>query len=166
VAVALGIPILAALAILQSSLLSQVRLLEGAPDLILVAAIGWALTGRAEESMILGFIGGIFLDLLSGVPFGVTALALVIVTYVVSASENRFWGTHPLLQMAATLFSSGIFHAVIILSLVLTGRSIDFNILVSRVLLPTVFLNLLLVLPAVQFAEFLRRNLYPPEVEI
>jgi rod shape-determining protein MreD len=166
VAVALGIPILAALAILQSSLLSQVRLLEGAPDLILVAVIGWALTGRAEESMILGFIGGIFLDLLSGVPFGVTALALVIVTYVVSASENRFWGTHPLLQMAATLLSSGIFHAVIILSLVLTGRSIDFNILVSRVLLPTVFLNLLLVLPAVQFAEFLRRNLYPPEVEI
>lgn len=164
-AIAVGIPILGALAILQSSLLSQVRVLEGAPDLILIAVVGWALTGRATESMVLGFIGGIFLDLLSGVPFGVTALALVIVAYVVSASENRFWGTHPLLQMAAALLSSVIFHAIIILALILSGRSMDFNIIVSRVLLPTVFLNLVLVLPAVQFAEFLRGNLYPPEVE-
>jgi rod shape-determining protein MreD len=165
-AIALGIPILAILAILQSSLLGQLRLLEGGPDLILMAVVGWALTGRSQEAMILGFIGGIFLDLLSGVPFGVTAIALVIVAYIVSASENRFWGTHPLLQMAAALLSSLIFHAVIIISLLISGRNLDLANMVPRVLLPIVFLNLLLVLPAVQLAEFLRGNLYPPEVEI
>jgi rod shape-determining protein MreD len=162
----IGIPLLAILAVLQSSLLSHLHMLDGRPDLVPLAVIAWALTGRWREAMIWGFAGGLLLDLFTGLPFGVSAITLIIVAYLVTLSEGRFWEAHLLMPLAVTLVCSILYHLVILTTVAISGREVDFVMAIVRVILPSTFLNLLLALPATSLAASLQRTLYPPEVEI
>lgn len=165
-AYALGVPLLVLLAILQSAVFSQVRLLDGQADLVLLAIVAWALTGRWQEAMILGVVGGVWLDLLSAVPIGVSSLALVIVAYGVAVTEGRLWGAHLLTPLGVILAASLVFSAVGLLGSLLAGGVIDLGSVATRVVLPALFLNLLLAIPSAQLASVLQRMLFPPEVEI
>jgi rod shape-determining protein MreD len=161
-----GVPLLLSLAILQSSVLSYIGLLEGRPDLVLLAIVAWAVTGRSREAMILGLIGGLMLDLLSGVPLGATSLILVLIAFLVSLFEVRFWEAHLLMPLAVTLVASFMYHFLTLGIIWLMGRSVDISIMLSQVILPSAFLNLVLALPAAQGAQALRDSLFPPEVSI
>lgn len=160
----IGIPLLGLLVALQSSLLGHLQLLDGRPDLVLLAVVAWALTGRGQEAMVLGFIGGMLLDSFSLVPLGWTAVVMVLIAALISYSEGQFWGANPLMQLAAVLAASTVFHLAGMLALLLMGRHLDWSLALSRVLLPSAFLNLLLALPTVQLAEALHNSLFPPTV--
>lgn len=160
----IGIPLIGLLVALQSSVVSHLRLLDGRPDLVLLAVVAWALTGRGNEAMVLGFVGGLLLDSFSQLPLGWSAAVLTLIAAMVSYSEGRFWGANPLMQLAAALSASVTFHAAGLLLLLATGRQLDPALALSRTLLPSTFLNLLLALPAAQLAESLRNSLYPPPV--
>lgn len=165
-AYAIGLPLMALLAILQSAVATQLRLADGQADLVLVAIVAWALTGRSQEAMVLGLVGGLFLDLLSALPLGSTALALVLVAYAVSLTEGRLWGAHLLTPLGVVFAASLFFSAYTLLASVLVGARVDLTGLASRVVLPGLFLNMLMAVPAAQLASGLRRVLFPPEVEI
>ncbi len=160
----IGIPAIALLAILQTSLVSHLNLLEGRPDLVLIAVIAWALTGKGNEAMILGFAGGLFLDAFSAVPLGVSSVALVIVAAIASYSEGQFWGINPIMQLAAVLVGSLVYYATIILALVAIGQPIDLQHALGQIVLPSLFMNLILALPAVQITESLHSVLHPARV--
>lgn len=160
----IGIPAIAILAILQTSLVGHLRLLEGRPDLVLLAVVAWALTGKGNEAMIFGFIGGLFLDAFSAVPLGVSAAALVTVAAIASYSEGQFWGINPIMQLAAILVGSAIFYSVIIFTLLGTGQPLDLQLAMGRIVLPSLFMNLILALPTVQLTEGLHNWLNPPRV--
>jgi rod shape-determining protein MreD len=160
----IGIPAIALLAILQTSLVSHLILLEGRPDLVLIAVIAWALTGKGKEAMILGFAGGLFLDAFSTVPLGVSSVALVIVAATASYSEGQFWGINPIMQLAAVLVGSLVYYATIILALVAIGQPIDLQYALGQIVLPSLFMNLILALPAVQITESLHGVLHPARV--
>ena len=162
----IGVPLLALLAMIQSAILSHLRFLDGRPDLVLLAVVGWTLTGRAHEAMIWGLIGGLFLDLFSGLPFGATAIALVIISYLVSLTEGRFWEAHLLMPLGAMLGASLLFYLFSLVTLFLSGQSVPVVTVLSRVILPGTFLNVLLAIPAAQLAGGLRQSLFPPEVKI
>jgi rod shape-determining protein MreD len=162
----IGIPLLAFLVILQSALLPYVRFLEGRPDLVLLAVVAWSLSGRWQESMVWGLIGGLVLDLLSGIPLGSSSAALILIAFLVSLFEERFWEAHLLMPLSVTLVASLVFHMLGLGTLLLMGRQVDVLYALSRVILPSTFLNLILVLPAVQLSFGLRDRLFPPEVEI
>ncbi len=162
----IGIPLLAFLAVLQSAIFGHIRLLDGRPDLILLAVISWGVVGRGREAMVWGLIGGLLLDLLSGIPFGASAIALVLVAYLASLSEGRLWEAHLLMPLGVTLIGSLLYHGLTLAALMLAGHTIDLETAAVRVLLPSTFLNLVLALPAAQLAEALRRSLSRPEVTI
>src|SRR3989304_5040739 len=103
----LGILLMALLAVVQSSVLARFPFLSGTANLILLAAVSWALTGRVVEAMLWGFSGGLFLDLLSGAPFGVSSMALVVAVSLASLTEGRFWEAHPLAPVGVGGVASG-----------------------------------------------------------
>jgi len=162
----IGIPLLAVLAVLQSSIVSQIGLLEGHLDLILVTTIAWSLAGRANDAMILGLIGGLILDLLSGMPFGSTAIVYVGVLYLVSLLEGQLWGGHMLLPPAIALFASLVVYAYELGVLYIMGRQVPLSYAIPRVILPSALLNLLFALPVYHLMSSLLNRLYPAEVQI
>ena len=162
----LGFPLLILLAIFQSTLLGTFQFLEGRPDLILLAVIGWGLAGGSEEAMVWGLAGGVFLDMLSGVPIGTTSIILILIGALVSLFEGRIWEANFLMPLGTTLAGSLLFHILSLGVILLMGREVDWAYAFSRVILPSTFINLLLALPIAQALKGLRIRLYPPEVEI
>jgi len=161
-----GIPLLVGLAILQSSLLGTFHFIDGRPDLILLAVIGWALARGRTEAMVWGLVGGCLLDMFSELPFGSSAIALILIAYLVSLYEGRVWEAHLLMPLGITLVGSLFYHAWLLGVLLIMGRTIDLAFAFTRVIMPSVFLNVVLALPASQLLAGLRNRLYPPEVEI
>lgn len=162
----IGIPWLALLSILQSVIISDLTFIDGRPDLVLLAVISWAIIGHQKESMILAFFGGLFLDLLSGLPIGVSAINLIVITYLVSFSEGRFWESHFLMPLGVGLISSLFFYAFHLVNNLILGPSFDLSLALFRIVLPGTFLNLLLILPATQLANAFDRLIRPPTVRI
>jgi len=162
----LGIPLVILLAIFQSTLLGAFQFLEGRPDLVLLAIIGWGLAGGSEEAMVWGLVGGVALDMLSGVPIGTTSIILILIAMLVSLYEDRIWEANFLTPLGITLVGSLIFHIMSLGVIILMGREIDWSYMFSRVILPSTFINLLLAIPSAQVFKVLRNRLFPPEVEI
>lgn len=154
------------LAIFQSTLLGTFRFLEGRPDLVLLAVIGWGLAGGSEQAMVWGLVGGVALDMLSGVPIGTTSITLILIAMLVSLYEDRIWEANFLMPLGITLIGSLIFHIMSLAVIMLMGREIDWSYMFMRVILPSTFFNLLLAIPSAQVFKALRNRLYPPEVEI
>lgn len=161
-----GIPILAALAVLQSTVLAQFTLLDGRADVILVAILCWAMAGRGEDAMVWALVGGLLLDLFSAVPFGSTAIILILLAYLVSLLRAGFWEANILLPLGVVLAASIAFHAWGIGTMLVLGRSLDLSQAVARVVVPSTLLNLALAIPATQLVASLNRALFPPEVTV
>jgi rod shape-determining protein MreD len=162
----IGVPLMALLAIVQSSVFGLLRVLDGAPDLVLIAVVAWSLTGRMNESMILALVGGLFLDLLSGAPFGLSAVGLVFVAYLVSFLEGRFWEANFLIPLGVMVAAAIVYHGNMALAAALSGRPIDLELALGRVFLPSALADVLLALPAAQLAVRARDRLFPPGVKV
>ncbi|MBN2556060.1 MAG: rod shape-determining protein MreD [Anaerolineales bacterium] len=162
----IGVPTLLLLAVLQSTVFSQIGFLDGQPDLILVILIAWSLAGRADEAMVFALIGGVFLDLLSGTPFGATSIIYVAALYMISLVEGKFWKGHFLLPPAITLFTSLVIYAYSLGVLFLIGHQVDLSYALARVILPGTFINLLLALPAYHLMSNFQERYFPSEVDI
>ena len=162
----IGIPLLTLLAILQSVLMSHIELLDGRADLVLLAVISWSLTRRSEEAMFWGVIGGFTLDLLSGLPFGSNAIVLLIVTFLVSFLEGRFWEAHLFMPLGVMLVASLTYHFLSTFLVMAIGQDVSLDFAFRRIILPSTFLNVIIALPASQLASALHSRLYPQEVEL
>lgn len=162
----IGLPLLAVAAVLQSTVLPSFRVLAGGGlDLALVLTLGWTLAGDWAGGIVWGFLGGLFLDLLSGGPLGVHALALVLTAYLASLTEGQFWRSHVLLPLAAGLLGSAGYHLAILILLAAAGYALDFAGALTGVMLPSILINTLAMLPAYHLARGLHGLAYPEPVK-
>ncbi len=74
----IAIPILVLLSIIQSALLSQFRLLNGMPDLVLLVLLAWTLQKRVTTAIQWGIIAGLITQLFSAVPLGVPVVSYLL----------------------------------------------------------------------------------------
>lgn len=162
--VLIGLPILALAAILESTVFPDLALLRGRVDLVLLLTLSWTLSGDAPGGALWGFIGGLWLGLLSGGPLGLPSLALVLVAYLASLSEGRVWSSHVLLPLAVALIGSAVYHLITAGALVVTGIDLDWGDFFRQVLLPSVLLNAALILPVYAFVRWLHGLMYPEAV--
>jgi rod shape-determining protein MreD len=162
----IGIPLLIILAILQTTLLADIHFFDGRPDVILLAVVGWSLAGGDRQAMIWGLIGGLLLDSFSGLPLGSSAISLILIAFLVSLYAGRVWEANLLMPLGIALLGSLIFHALALGWLFAIGRSIHLQFALTRVILPSTILNVILILPTTQLMLGLHRRLYPPEIEI
>ena len=161
-----GAPLLALAAVLQSAVLPHFRVLAGGGlDLTLVLALGWTLAGDWQGGAAWGFLGGLFLDLLSGGPLGLYTLAMVLMTYLASLTEGQFWRSHVLLPLAAALLGGLGFHAVVLAGLAIAGHALNWGEALLGMVLPSVLLDLLAILPVYQAMRGLHALLFPAPVK-
>ena len=73
--------ILFCLAMIETTILSNISFLPAVPDLVLLAAIYIAMTNGKTVGLIVGFISGLILDWITGSPFGYNCLLRTIICY-------------------------------------------------------------------------------------
>jgi rod shape-determining protein MreD len=115
------------------------------PDLMLLVVISWSLLRGAREGIVWGFIGGLCLDLFSGTPLGLSALALLIVSFFSGLGEATIFHTHIILPLATAFFASLIYDSIFLLVLRALGWPLVWLDSFIRLVLPASLLNVLLI---------------------
>lgn len=104
--------------LLQSTILSQVRLLGARPELLYVVTVAWAILEGPTSGAILGFAAGMTQDFFLNQPKGATAMVLTLVGYAVGAARPYFSSgsaLSPAATVAAATFAGQLLYAILVL---------------------------------------------------
>lgn len=99
-------------ALIQVSLLPALAIPNATPNLLLVLVVGWATLRGTREAVWWALIGGVWLDLLSGGPFGLYTLSLLVVGAAAGLGGGTIYSGNIILALlmvaVGTLLSNGI----------------------------------------------------------
>lgn len=113
----LAIPILAILAIIQSTLLPRFPIFGIVPQLWFMVTIAWTLLNGLRQGLIWALIAGIFVDIFSASPLGVTALALMAAVFLVVFVQRHFPESRILMPVVLGVLATLVFWFVYLLLL-------------------------------------------------
>jgi rod shape-determining protein MreD len=162
----IAIPMIGILAILQAGLISRLPMLHGTADLILLMIIAWALQKRVETAWQWCIIGGLVVNIISAVPFGMPLLGYSLTTAVALALRRHIWQVPILAMFLVAFLGTLITQGITLLSLRIGGVPIPIPEALNLVILPSVLLNLLFAIPMYFLAGELAGWLYPEEIKI
>jgi len=162
----IGLPILIITAILQTTVISRMPLLNGTADLMLIVITAWALQRQISTSWQWALLGGMLIDYYSGLPFGVYTLSYLALNGAAVILKNRVWQfsylMHLLLALLGTLLIQG-FSVIIIL---LQGTALPLGTVLQQVILPSLILNLLLTFPIYLLINDVAEQIKPSAVKL
>lgn len=160
------LPFLLLVAALQSTAAPLLSMAGARPDLMLTSVVSWtllaafrareleyagespSLTRGINDGIVWGFAGGMFLDLLSGAPLGASALALMATALAVGIVGVGVASAAPILIALMSVLGTLMYHLMFLVTMALMGRPVFWGSDMTRIILPSVLLNLLLI-PAV-----------------
>jgi len=138
-------------ALLQATLLSRLRVLGGQPDLVVVIALAWAVLDRGREGLFWAFVGGLCLDLFSGAPIGLSSLALTPIAFFIGLSDAGLYRTNIVIPIVFAGAGALGYHILYALGLqFLAGMPVSWLEVTWYVMLPSVFFDLILIVPALR----------------
>ena len=165
-AVLIAAPILAVLIMIQSAVLSNIPLLHGTTDLVLVALLAWALQKRVRTAWFWAIIGGLLVGYVSALPFGAVLVGYLLAVGLAILLKQRIWQVPILAMLVATFFGTLLVNLVVITALRIMDTPILFWEAINLVTLPSVLLNLLIAIPFYALFSDLANWLYPEPLEI
>lgn len=153
-----GIPVLLLAVALQTTLVPQLRLWDGGPDLVFLCVLAWSLRAPLQEGVAWAFAGGIMQDLLSVAPTGQSVIGLVLLVFTVNLLTQQLSRTG--LLVLALLAGAGTLAQQLLMWLLfaLQGFTVDFLDDLGYVIFPTVIYNLVLIWPVFALLRVLQQR--------
>lgn len=159
----IAFPLLGLAAILQSAVVSQVRLLSGYADLPLVLLAAWALQDRVDSGWHWGAVACLFVGFISSLPFPVMIMGYFGVLFLARVLQRRVWQA-PLLAMFSVVFFGTLFHHLLSFTVLsFLGTPFAFGEVMGLITLPSLLLNMLLSIPLFAFMRDVAHWVYPAE---
>ena len=165
-AIFLAIPILGLMVIIQSAIFSQVHLLYGTIDLVLLIVVAWAVQDRVTTAWHWGLIAGLLASLATAVPPWAVIPAYVLITGMAIYMRRIFWQRPLLAMITATVLATLITQAITVVALLVNNTPIPLIEAFYMITLPSALLNLLLAVPVYALISDLADWLYPETIEI
>jgi len=149
---------------LQMAIFSQLTLVNGTADLILLIVLAWSLQEKSSNGWFWGLVGGALVSLVSAVPVFGTPMLVYVPAAMFSHAFLRRTGEVPLLGMLlATVIFTLYQHGFDVVILFVAGTSIPVTQAIALVALPSLLLNLLFALPIYAMMRDLAQRVYPGE---
>ena len=147
----LSVPILALAAILQASVVPQMRILGGGPDLVFLLVLAWAINAKLESGVVWAFVGGIMQDLMSAAPLGTSVVGLLLLVFAISGLGQQVYKIGFIMMIALVLFGTLAQQVIIMLVLAFSGFTMQWGHNLTFVIAPTILYNLVLIWPVYWF---------------
>lgn len=162
----IGFPLLALVVILQSAVISQITLLAGYADLVLVVLAAWALHVESANAWQWAFLCGAFVSFASKLPWPVTFAGYLFVVLIAQMLRRRVWQA-PLLAMFSVVFFGTLLMGILAMFVLnVIGGSYPIGDTIGLIVLPSILLNLLVSIPVYAMVRDLANWVAPvPEVE-
>lgn len=142
-----SVPILLLLLVLQTTVANEITLINGVADLILVWLAAWGLTSKDGSGYLLAFFAGGLASYVSALPWYVFPLAYLSVIFLARFVFNQLWQSPLLSMFAITLVASILLYFFTLIGLRINGTEYSWQVSLTNVIIPSVFLNLLLAMP-------------------
>ncbi len=156
-------PLLGLAVILQSAVISQVKLLSGYADLPLIMIAAWALQKHVKSAWHWATLACVMLGFVSSMPWIVQVIGFSAIVLFARALQYRVWQA-PLLAMFSVTFAGTLFmHLMSYTVLRVLGTSFSIGDVIALITLPSLLLNMLLAIPIYAFMRDLARWVYSAE---
>lgn len=160
----IAFPIIALAVILQSSIISEIQLLNGYADLPMVLLAAWALQERVESAWHWAALTCLFVGFISSLPWIIYVLGYFGIIFIARTLQRRVWQA-PLLAMFSVVFIGTILiHILSFGTLRILGTPFSFSEVTTLITLPSLLLNMLFSIPAYTLMRDLSYWVYPAEV--
>jgi len=157
----LGIPILFLAAILDTTLMAELRIGGGGPDLVFLLVVAGALMADLREGLLWAVAGGVMADWLSVAPLGSAAVGLVIVVAAANLVFGQVNRRNVIIPPVVALVGLPIYHAGILLGLRWGGYAVPVATGLVYVTLPALIYNGVLILPVFRIVGLVAQSLQP-----
>lgn len=159
----IAFPLLGLAVILQSAIVSQVKLISGYADLPLLMLAAWALQERVKSAWHWAVVVCVMIGFISSMPWPVVAIGYLAVIFVAQILQKRVWQA-PLLAMFSVIFIGTLFiHLLSFVVLRVLGTPFAFADVIGLITLPSLLLNMLFSIPIYSLMRDLARWVYPLE---
>ncbi len=143
----IGVPLVILAALSEAAVLPLFQISGLQPNLVLTLLVAWLMVRGPGEAFALIAIGGGVLSLVDGAPLGTALLALAPLLLLADLRRTRVVEGEPILTVLFTLAATGAYHFVYLLVFTAQGEAGSWAAATTEVILPTIFLNVILVLP-------------------
>lgn len=139
------VPFLGILAIVQSVVGPRLTFLQVRPDLVLLAVMAWTLFNGIRSGIVWAFVGGLWMDLLSGGPMGGSSLALMGAALITGIGHNRFFHNNPIVPVSAAVLGTLVYSFLYLSILTLVNHRLSFWETLFQIVLPSTLYNSVLM---------------------
>lgn len=143
----IGITLVVLTALLESSVLPLFRIEGLQPNLTLVLLMAWLIIRGAEEAYVLIPVAGILLGLLDGALIGTALLAMAPVALLQEVRGAQLNEKGLLMAIVFTAIMSLVYNYTYLLVFTLQGEAGAWTEATTRVILPTTFINVAVLVP-------------------
>lgn len=148
--------LLAALA--ESTLGYRLDVIGARLNLVLALVVVWGIERGVPAGVLAGLVGGLFLDMVSGTPFGLQTLLLGSIGGVTALGEATVARGGLGLLFGSAILATVAYHGIMVLALRAFGWDWPGGMRLVNILVPTIFLNALLMPFAAAFARRIERS--------
>ena len=140
----LAVPLLVAVAVLQSTLVSHFRIWDVFADLPLLVVASWSLLRGPREGLIWGFIAGAAVDLFSAAPFGAATFGLMAAGFLSGLGQSTVFRSQLFLPLLVMLLATIVYDMLFLLVVWISGYSVSWLDSLFHLVLPSAVLNAIL----------------------
>jgi hypothetical protein len=162
----IGVLLIGTAMVLQNSIVTRLQMLNGAADLVLLVLVSWILQADERQHWQWGLLAGLLVGISSAIPFWVPVIGYVSFVVIVTAVQRRVWQVPIWLLVISTFFGTFLIYGLEIFYRWLTAVPLDLIEVMNIVLLPSLVMNMILVLPVYAFIGEIAKRVYPKEVEV
>lgn len=161
---AIGIPLMMIAAVVDASVFSQLRYLNGQPSLVLLLVVSWGLLNELGDGLVWAFFGGLFADLLSITPTGTSSLAYAVSVFILTAYMGQVGRRNFFVPILAVILTTLIYQTAILGMLMVQGNAFPLSRVFFTWTLPSMLLNIMFIYPIFRVMGRIIVFFRPPKV--
>ena len=143
----ISVPVMLVLSVLQMTVISRIKFLNGSADLILLAVAAWGIREKNSNAFIWALVGGLMISIATAMPSYSPLAPYIFTALIARLFSKRLWQA-PIMALIITTVAGTIFqHIFYIFLLQITGIPLDFAESVGNVTLPSLLLNFFFLFP-------------------
>lgn len=151
------------LLMIQIGILANLPLIQGYPDLIMLAILAWSLRREVRTAWQWGLIGGFLMTWVSAMPLGVYLISYLLIVAFAMLVQRVVWRVPFLTMLVMTILGTFLTDSLSHLALQLLGRPLSIGYTFGAIFLPSVLYNLLFAVPIYALIGELAKWIYPME---
>lgn len=157
--------VLTLVVLVQATLLARIRLVGATPNLLLVVVVCWSLIRGLYDGLVWGFVGGLALDVLAGLPLGTSSLALMATTPLAGLGKNSIFPGSLTLPILLVTLATPVYGWVVLLSEMIRGIPVDWLASTVHLIGPEIVFNVALTVIAYPALRWLAAQYRPAQME-